>query len=53
MSDLALQTAVRTIIPTLAIVAGIFINNSRLAALRAHMDASFDALLRPLDPQKR
>jgi hypothetical protein len=53
MSDLALQTAFRTGIPTLAIVAGIFINNSRLNAFRAHMEASFDALLRDRDFRKR
>lgn len=56
MTDASVQTTVAVVIPTLAVLVGILINNSRLsdvnsrmgdvnarlADLRAHMDARFD-----------
>ncbi len=37
------QTAISAGIPTLAVLTGILINNSRLSDLRAHVDARFEA----------
>jgi hypothetical protein len=42
MADATIQTALAVGAPTLAVLTGILINNSRLSDLRAHMDARFD-----------
>ena len=36
-------------IPTLAVLCGILVNNSRLTDLRAHMDARFDSMQKLMD----
>lgn len=35
--------------PTLAVLAGILVNNSRLSDLRSYMDRRFDALIQVMD----
>lgn len=40
--DPSTQIALPIGVPTLAVLAGILINNSRLSDLRAHMDTRFD-----------
>jgi hypothetical protein len=40
--DSSLQIALSIGVPTLAVLVGILINNSRLGDLRAHMDSRFD-----------
>jgi hypothetical protein len=40
--DASMQIALSIGIPTLAVLAGILINNSRLTDLRAHIDTRFD-----------
>lgn len=42
MVDASVQTALAVGVPTLAVLVGILINNSRLNDLRSHMDARFD-----------
>ena len=42
MGDAAVQTTVAVGVPTLAVLVGILINNSRLGDLRSHFDARFD-----------
>ena len=42
MSDQTLQVAISVGVPTLAVLVGILINNSRLNDLRSHMDARFE-----------
>jgi hypothetical protein len=42
MADATIQTALAEGVPTLAVLVGILINNSRLNDLRSHMDARFD-----------
>jgi hypothetical protein len=42
MADASIQTALAVGVPTLAVLVGILINNSRLNDLRTHMDARFD-----------
>ena len=42
MGDASVQTTVAVGVPTLAVLVGILINNSRLSDLRVHMDARFD-----------
>jgi hypothetical protein len=42
MPDASIQTALAVGVPTLAVLAGILINNTRLNDLRGHMDARFD-----------
>lgn len=37
-----INTLVAIAVPTLAVLVGILINNSRLSDLRSHMDARFD-----------
>lgn len=44
MTDASLQTALSIGVPTLAVLIGILVNNSRLNDLRSHMDARFDDL---------
>jgi hypothetical protein len=43
MAD-ATQTLIAVSIPTLAVLIGILVNNSRLSDLRAYMDARFSAV---------
>lgn len=43
MAD-ATQTLLTVSIPTLAVLIGILVNNSRLSDLRAYMDARFNAM---------
>ena len=38
----SIQPALSLGVPTLAVLVGILINNSRLSDLRSHMDARFD-----------
>jgi len=40
--DASLQVAISISVPTLAVLVGILINNSRLSDLRSHMDKRFD-----------
>lgn len=40
--DASLQMALSVGVPTLAVLIGILINNSRLNDLRSHMDTRFD-----------
>ena len=42
MTDQTVQVALSVGVPTVAVLVGILINNSRLSDLRAHMDARFD-----------
>jgi hypothetical protein len=42
MIDPGIQVALSVGVPTLAILVGILINNSRLNDLRSHIDARFD-----------
>lgn len=42
MVDQTFQLALSVGVPTLAVLVGILINNSRLSDLRSHMDARFD-----------
>jgi hypothetical protein len=41
MADASIQTALAVGVPTLVVLVGIVINNSRLNDLRGHMDARF------------
>jgi hypothetical protein len=41
MAEASIQTALAVGVPTLAVLVGILINNSRLNDLRGHMDARF------------
>src|SRR5580658_3098231 len=42
MADASIQTALAVGVPTLAVLVGILVNNSRRNDLRGHMDARFD-----------
>jgi hypothetical protein len=42
MTDQTVQVALSVGVPTVAVLVGILINNSRLSDLRSHMDARFD-----------
>jgi hypothetical protein len=42
--DATLQLTLAMSVPTLAVLTGILINNSRLSDLRAHMDVRFQAV---------
>ena len=42
MLDQSIQVALSIGVPTLAVLVGILINNSRLSDLRSHTDARFD-----------
>ncbi len=46
---MTLQVMLSISVPTLAVLVGILINNSRLSDLRAHVDTRFDAMDRRLD----
>jgi hypothetical protein len=45
----AIQTALTVGMPTLAVLVGILVNNSRLSDLSAHMDAHFSASEKVMD----
>jgi len=49
MSDQTVQIALSVGVPTIAVLVGILINNSRLSDLRSHMDSRFDALLKHIE----
>ncbi|HZU24749.1 MAG TPA: hypothetical protein VFA04_04455 [Bryobacteraceae bacterium] len=49
MAPDAVQTSLSVGVPTLAVLVGILINNSRLADLRAHVDARLSDLNRFID----
>jgi len=42
--DASVQTLLSIGIPTLAVMIGILVNNSRLSDLRSHIDSRFDAV---------
>ncbi len=44
MIDQTLQIALSVGVPTLAVLVGILVNNSRLSDLRSHVDTRFDDL---------
>jgi hypothetical protein len=57
--DVSMQTALSVVIPTVTVLVGILINNSRLSdmnnrigELRAHMDARFHAVDQRFDDLK-
>ncbi len=50
--DPTLQVMLSVSVPTLAVLVGILINNSRLGDLRAHVDTRFDAVDRRFDDMK-
>jgi hypothetical protein len=52
MTDQAVQVALSVGVPTVAVLVGILINNSRLADLRSHMDSRFDAVNKRFDDAK-
>lgn len=45
MADQTVQVALSVGVPTLAVLVGILINNSRLSDLRIHIDSRFDDLI--------
>jgi hypothetical protein len=50
--DASLQVAISISVPTLAVLVGILINNSRLSDLRSHMDSGFANIDRRFDDMK-
>lgn len=52
MTDQTVQVALSVGVPTLAVLVGILINNSRLSDLRSHMDSRFDAVNKRFDDAK-
>jgi hypothetical protein len=52
MSDQTLQVALSVGVPTLAVLIGILINNSRLTDLRSHIDSRFNAMDKRFDDAK-
>jgi hypothetical protein len=50
--DASLQLAISMSVPTLAVLVGILINNSRLSDLRSHMDSQFANIDRRFDDMK-
>jgi hypothetical protein len=52
MTDQTVQIALSVGVPTVAVLVGILINNSRLSDLRAHIDARFDAVNQRFDDAK-
>lgn len=52
MNDQAVQVALSVGVPTVAVLVGILINNSRLTDLRSHMDSRFDAVNKRFDDAK-
>jgi len=53
MADASIQTALAVGVPTLAVLVGMLVNNSRLNDLRGHMDARFDEMLETLRSELR
>lgn len=49
MTDQTVQVALSVGVPTVAVLVGILINNSRLSDLRAYMDARFEAVNKRFD----
>lgn len=49
MTDQTVQLALSVGVPTLAVLVGILINNSRLSDLRSHMDSQFASVDRRFD----
>jgi hypothetical protein len=49
MIDQTTQAILTVGMPTLAVLIGILVNNSRLSDLRAHMDSRFGAVERVID----
>jgi hypothetical protein len=52
MTDQTVQVALSVGVPTLAVLVGILINNSRLSDLWSHMDSRFDAVNKRFDDAK-
>jgi hypothetical protein len=52
MTDQAVQVALSIGVPTVAVLVGILINNSRLTDLRSHVDSRFDAVNKRFDDAK-
>ena len=52
MTDQTVQVALSVGVPTVAVLVGILINNSRLSDLRSHIDARFDAVNQRFDDAK-
>jgi hypothetical protein len=52
MTDQTVQIALSVGVPTIAVLVGILINNSRLSDLRSHMDSRFDAVNQRFDDAK-
>ncbi|HEV1284898.1 MAG TPA: hypothetical protein VNU44_06290 [Bryobacteraceae bacterium] len=52
MNDQAVQVTLSTGVPTVVVLVGILINNSRLTDLRSHMDSRFDAVNKRFDDAK-
>ena len=52
MADQTVQVALSVGVPTLAVLVGILINNSRLSDLRIHIDSRFDAVNQRFDDAK-
>ena len=52
MTDQTIQIALSVGVPTVAVLVGILINNSRLTDLRSHMDSRFDAVNKRFDDAK-
>jgi hypothetical protein len=50
--DASLQLAISIGVPTLAVLVGILINNSRLSDLRSHMDTCFANVDKRFDDMK-
>jgi hypothetical protein len=47
--DANIQVALSIAVPTLAVLVGILINNSRLSDLRSQIDARFDFMIKYMD----
>jgi hypothetical protein len=52
MTDQTVQVALSVGVPTVAVLVGILINNSRLSDLWAHIDTRFDAVNQRFDDAK-
>jgi hypothetical protein len=50
--DGSIQIAISISVPTLAVLVGILLNNSRLSDLRAHMDDRFNGMDRRFEDMK-
>jgi hypothetical protein len=52
MTDQAIQAVLSVRVPTIAVLVGILINNSRFSDLGSHMDTRFDSVNRRFDDAK-